>query len=314
MEQVHHTIHMAARKSGLTPHVIRVWERRYRAVEPARSGTNRRLYSEDEIERLGLLRQAVEAGYRISNIARLPVGDLERLLMTAPEREVEERRQGSRAEDAATDFVGRCVGAIRRMDAHAFEDALTRSLIAYGHQGLLRKVIAPLTQAIGELWQQGELSAAHEHFGSAFLRSFLGNAARPFAMNDGTPAVVVATPAGQLHELGAVMIASAARNMGWRVIYLGVSLPSAEIAGAVLQNKARAVALSMVYPTDDPQLPRELADLRRFLPSEVRILAGGRAAQAYRDALNQIGAFQSEDLDAFCGQLDDIRHQAEAPA
>ena len=84
MSKVHHSINMAARKSGLTPHVIRVWERRYGAVTPSRTETNRRLYSEAEIERLSLLRQAVSAGYRISNIATLDASALRDLLVDAP--------------------------------------------------------------------------------------------------------------------------------------------------------------------------------------------------------------------------------------
>jgi len=314
MSQIHHSINMAALKSGLTPHVIRVWERRYRAVTPARSGTNRRLYSESEIDRLKLLRQAVVAGYRIGNIATLEAESLREILASAPVTPPDaEGRTPKREGNACQDFETRCIEAVERMDAQALEDAMTRALIVLGHQGLLRKVVAPLCQSIGERWAQGTITAAHEHFASAFLRSFLSNSSRPFALSDGTPSLVVATPTGQLHELGAVMIASAARNLGWRVVYLGVSLPAAEIVGAAVQNRARAVALSLVYPMDDPGIGKELADLRRFLPAEVRVLAGGRASGAYRDALNSIGAIQAGDLDAFCSQLEELRNTPPAP-
>ena len=310
---IQHSINMAARKSGLTPHVIRVWERRYEAVSPKRTGTNRRLYSEAEVERLTLLREAVEAGYRISNIARLPADDLRQLLVSAPAKPETAESASSKTHLPAHEFGARSLEAVQRMDAHALEDALTRALIVFGHQGLLRLVIGPLTRDLGDLWAKGLLTAAHEHFASAFLRSFLGNSSRPFALSDGTPSLIVTTPSGQLHELGAVMIAAAARNLGWRVIYLGVSLPAAEIAGAALQNRARAVALSLVYPTDDPQMAAELTDLRRFLSADTRILAGGRASAAYREALDRIGAIQTEDLDEFCLRLDSLRVVPPAP-
>jgi len=67
------------------------------------------------------------------------------------------------------------------------------------------------------------------------------------------------------------------------------------------------VALSLVYPQDDPQISLELNDLRRFLPADVRILAGGRASAAYREALSRIGAIQTEDLDEFSRQLELLR-------
>jgi len=69
-------INVAARRAGLTAHVIRAWERRYEAIVPERTSKGRRLYSEWEIQRLVLLRQAVDLGHRISEIADLPIEDL----------------------------------------------------------------------------------------------------------------------------------------------------------------------------------------------------------------------------------------------
>jgi methylmalonyl-CoA mutase cobalamin-binding subunit len=94
------------------------------------------------------------------------------------------------------------------------------------------------------------------------------------------------------------------------VTYLGTSLPAAEIAGAARQNRARAVALSLVYPEDDPQLEGELMRLRESLPPEVRILVGGRATPAYRNALEKIGAVQIDDLTQVGATLDDLRKPA----
>ena len=69
----------------------------------------------------------------------------------------------------------------------------------------------------------------------------------------------------------------------------------------------RAVALSLVYPEDDPRLEGELTRLRELLPPEVALLAGGRAMPAYRDALEKIGALQVKDLPHLCSILDDLR-------
>jgi methylmalonyl-CoA mutase cobalamin-binding subunit len=138
---------------------------------------------------------------------------------------------------------------------------------------------------IGELWQRGEITAAHEHFASAIIRDFLTRGGRGYASEEHAPCAIVATPAGQLHELGAVMVAAAASNLGWRAVYLGASLPAAEIAGAAVQNDARVVLLSIVYPADDRQVATDLALLRRLLPSRIEIVAGGRAARAYARTL-----------------------------
>jgi len=193
------------------------------------------------------------------------------------------------------------------MDTTLFEDSLMRGLVLLGHQGLLRKVIAPLTQSIGELWREGSLTAAHEHFASASLRVFLTNASRPYAQPANAPLLVVTTPTGQLHELGAVIISSAARHAGWNVAFLGTSLPAAEIAGAAAQKDARAVALSIVYPSDDSSLPAELELLRKLLPRQTAIITGGRAAGAYREGRDRIQASIITDLEDFARALDRLR-------
>jgi methanogenic corrinoid protein MtbC1 len=179
-----------------------------------------------------------------------------------------------------------------------------------GAQGSLQRVIAPLAQTIGELWRDGGITSAHEHFASAVIRIFLGHAAKPFAGTESAPVLVVATPAGQIHELGALLVGAAAANLGWHVTYLGASLPAAEIAGAVRQNRARAVALSLVYPEDDPRLEGELTRLHESVPADVMILVGGRAAPAYRDVLEKIGATEVKDLTHLFSTLESLRKPA----
>ncbi len=309
MKESHHSLRVVTQRTGLSTHVVRIWEKRYGAVKPKRTGTNRRLYSDAEIERLTLLRLATVAGHSIGSIANL---SLERLKVLVAKAEPSGQTQSAAGKPLSLPetFQESCLTAVKQMDVRRFEEALQRALIALGHQGLLRLVIAPVSQAIGELWRSGEATAAHEHFLSASLKVFLGQMAKQFATPDNSPGIVVATPVGQLHELGALMVNTAAAHLGWRTIYLGTSLPAAEIAGAAAQNRVNAVALSIVYPEDDPSLAQELANLRRFLPQQIQILTGGRAAAAYRETLTRIGAIQTGDLDEFCEQLDALRKPA----
>ena len=87
----HHPIGVAGERTGLSPHVLRVWERRYGAVEPIRTGGGQRLYSDADIERLRLLSAVTAAKRSISLVARLPLGELARL---AREDEEARRRVG----------------------------------------------------------------------------------------------------------------------------------------------------------------------------------------------------------------------------
>ena len=126
MSESHHSILSVSRRTGLSPHVIRVWERRYEAVKPNRTNTNRRVYSNAEIERLQLLRRATEAGHSIKNIAGLETAKLEGLVTTADAAPAAIRVQVPSANNT---FVQECISATQRLDGVAFEEVLARANI-----------------------------------------------------------------------------------------------------------------------------------------------------------------------------------------
>jgi DNA-binding transcriptional MerR regulator/methylmalonyl-CoA mutase cobalamin-binding subunit len=309
MNEAQYPIQLVARLTGLSAHVIRIWEQRYRAVEPQRTATRRRLYSQRDIERLNLLRDATQAGHSIGQIAQLPTDKVGKLVAASPNLPARAPRAAAEAPKSIS-FLEECVAAVKSLDAHGLDDALKRAATALGALGLLQRVVAPLTLTVGDLWREGPLTSAHEHFASAAIRVFLGNLAKPFGAMDNAPVLVVATPAGQVHELGALLVGATAANLGWQVTYLGASLPAAEIAGAAQQRRARAVALSLVYPEDDPRLEGELTLLRRSLPGEVKLLVGGRAMPAYREALERVAALPIENLAQLGAALDHLRKPA----
>lgn len=315
-----HPIRVVSRRTGLSPHVIRVWERRYEAVTPMRSSTNRRMYSSEDIERLLLLRLATESGYSIGEIAGLPDERLAAMISTdirraSPKRiavrrnddGTEKPSNGSADSSAAELFLDESLAAIKRLDAGALEEILSRAAMSLSRPDLMGRLLEPLMNRIGDMWQDGTLRIAHEHLASAVVRSFLGNIVTNQDPPPSAPVMVITTPAGQNHEMGALIAASAALTEGWNVTYLGPNLPAEEIAAVAEQNGARAVALSIVYPPDDPRLGGELEKLRRLLPQDVIILAGGRAAEAYTAALDGIDAVRIANIPDFRKQLIALR-------
>jgi len=310
MTEAYHPIHLAARLTGLSTHVIRIWEQRYHAVDPKRTPANHRLYSEGDIERLSLLRDVTRAGHNISQVAALSNDRLRAL--TANTLGLKLEASGSAAPKPAPEPVlNECLTSVHALEARALDDTLRRATTELGVQGVLHRLVAPLVQTLGNLWRDGKITAAHEHFATGHIRSFLSGLVKPFGGNEGGPALVVATPSGQLHEMGALLVGALAGNLGWRVTYLGAGLPALEIAGAARQKKARVVALSLVYPEDDANLPTELALLRESLPAQTALLVGGRAMPAYRDILRRLGAILAEDLAQLGQALDRLRRPIE---
>lgn len=306
--QPRHPIGVVSRRTGLKPDLIRAWERRYGAVAPGRSDTRRRFYSDADIERLNLLRRAVKTGHGISQVAGLANEELQAMIAEEP---AEPLRSGhdplapARLEtaepalgpgDPAAPFLSLCLEAARRLDAPELELQIERASVALSRIALIEKLLVPLLQRVGDLWQEGTLRPVHEHLASAVVRSFLGGMSGAYHPERSAPHLVVTTPARQRHELGALIAAATAGEAGWNITYLGPDLPPEEIAAAALQKDARAVALSLTYPPDDPQLIDELRRLRRLLSPQTELIVGGRCAAVYAPALKEIGALQVEDL------------------
>ena len=303
-----YSMKIVARKTGLTPHAIRVWEKRYRAISPARTATNRRLYSDDDLRRLLLLSKATRAGHSIGRIARLPT---ERLAALVHAEEAEypqwkEAEPAPRAGDSNT-HVEDALAALHSMNAAALESVLTKAAVSLSIPALLDQVIVPFMVRLGDLWREGQLRVAHEHLAEGIVRTILGDLLRAGGAIDSAPEIVVATPAGQHHEIGALMAAVTAASEGWRVMYLGADLPAEEIAGSVAESHARAVALSIVYPADDPHMATELERLRKYLPDQVAVVVGGRSAGSYRHILDSIGAVLTPDLHSLRLTLENLR-------
>ncbi len=163
-------------------------------------------------------------------------------------------------------------------------------------------------EAVGARWRSGTMRLCHEHLATAVVRSFLGGMISIGHMAAGSgPVVIVTTPAGQRHELGALMVAVTAASRGWDPLYLGANMPSEEIAFAAGARTAQAVALSICYPADDPALLQQLRKLRQQLVSGIPILVGGKAAVGYRQVLDNIGALRPAGLDGLALELDNLR-------
>lgn len=295
-----------AQRTGLTPFVIRAWEKRYNLLEPSRSHGGHRLYTEADVQRLQLLARVVKTGLPIGSVAHLSGEKLEAILAQSEQAGFVQKSATLR-QDSVSRLTERAMEAVGGLDARELNQILDQGKVALGWQGLIEKLISPLATKIGQLWLDGEISISQEHFFTAVVKFHLGMRVHSYSQVKNGPRIVVATPAGQLHELGAVVVANAAANLGWEVAYLGAGLPSEELAGAVARFRASVLVISILFPENDPTLREELKNLGRLVPEGTRIIAGGRAAQSYEDVLKGIGAILVGPLSDFCSLLVRIR-------
>jgi DNA-binding transcriptional MerR regulator/methylmalonyl-CoA mutase cobalamin-binding subunit len=300
-----HPIKVVARQTGLSPHAIRAWEKRYKAVIPRRTPTNRRVYTNEDIDRLLLLRRATLLGRSIGQVAKLSTDELRQLVEEYEVAEVAAPRPVNI--HPSNEFVAACLRATQTLDAERLVTTLERASVSMSRPALVEQVIAPLLETIGDRWREGSLRIAGEHLATATIRTFLGNMNGTFPVASDAPRLLVTTPAGQVHELGALIAAAAASAEGWRVAYLGPSLPAEDIGAAAETNRSRAVALSIVL-AGDFYVKSELEKLGHLLPENVGLLVGGRGAVHYDEVLRAIGAKRITDFPSLRAELEALRN------
>ncbi len=282
-----HPIAVVADRTGLSQDVLRVWERRYAAVTPARDDGGQRLYSDADVTRLRLLRNVTEAGRPIGRMAALSPQDLEKL--ATEDAQDREARLEPAPEEPLSGVVASALASVRLLDGRSLDIELRRAAAVHGLPVFLESLVTPLLRRMGEEWHGGRLSPSQEHLASAVVESVLSDLTRGVATADRAPSLLLATPVGERHAIGALMAGLAAALEGWRVIFLGADLPAGEIASAAMATGARAVGVSVVYLADRDGTLAELRALRSALPRSIPMFAGGAGAAALGRDLTKAG-------------------------
>jgi DNA-binding transcriptional MerR regulator len=258
-----------ARRTSLSPEVLRAWERRYGLLRPERTQGGYRLYSEDDAERVLRMQELISNGIAPAEAARLAL------------------------DDPAPAAAGGDPGAELRTALDSFDDAgahraFDRLLARLSVEAVLGDAVLPLLHELGERWERGEASVAQEHFASHFLRGRLLGLARGWDRGVGPRAVLACVP-GEQHDLPLIVFGIALREHGWRVTFLGADVPVVTLSRTADALEPRAVVVSATRAAPLEASVRELAAAARELPLWI---AG---AGATRQLAEQSGAQLLED-------------------
>ncbi|MFZ2449331.1 MAG: MerR family transcriptional regulator [Methylovulum miyakonense] len=307
-DSAQYLISTVSKRSGVKSDLVRAWERRYQAVTPIRTAGGHRVYTAQDIARLMLLNEATRHGHSISQIARLSLEELRRLVKSEQTATVLTSAPisatGRRC--LAEEYIEKCYSSVVAFDANTLEAHFEHAIVELGTDAFIEHLLTPLLTRIGERWRSGELRPVHEHMASSIIRSlaYILRNNNPVAAN--APRMVVSTPIGQLHELGALLAAIIAELKGWQVTYLGANLPAEEIAAAVCFTNAVAVTLSISFNNDDLVIPREIRRLKKLLGARAALIVGGRAAADYKAVLDEAGVLDVQNYDHFRAILDGL--------
>ncbi len=263
-----------AAMTGLTPDLIRAWEKRHAVVAPIRGARGARLYSSADIAHLRLLSRVVRAGRAIGDVAALSPVELERLAAQHPPGS--QVPESARTPSPAADSITRILERLEHFDDEAATRLLGDAVVGLGVRGFVHEIALPLVHRVGAHWAEGTLSIAEEHLSTGILRNLLAGLMLGRSAL-GRP-IVLATLAGERHEIGLLLFALLARDAGINVLYLGVDLPAADILTAAARSEACVVGLSLVASENRSRAIDELAAIQGGLPRECELWLGGADA------------------------------------
>ncbi len=273
-----HRIQRVAKLTGLSRDVIRVWERRYGLVKPLRGSNRYRIYTDEDVALLRYLRIETEKGQTIGDLAALGRDTLlERMRESASLQLAEESRYER--------VLGDLIGALDPLDRELFERRLIGAVAVIPFEEALMGILLPLQEQVGQLWHDGKLSVAVEHYVTKQVQQKLFAVMNQLPVRDEGLKVVVACPPDQWHEIAAQAVAYRCWARGCRVYYLGPNVPIHSLVHLCEQVKSDLLVLSFTS-----SLPsQEAGALARTLAERIGVIcpvvAGGKGALAMREIL-----------------------------
>jgi len=267
------TIRVVALRTGLSMETLRAWERRYGFPAPSRrEGSNRRLYSEADVERLHAITRALARGYRIGDVVERSPQELDALGGPEPERERPAKAPAERIEHLVTLLAQDRITEV--------EEHLRHAALEAGPRRFVTETAHPLLVRIGEAWRDGRLSVRHEHLATACLEAQLAHLLTTFQDVRSAPHVLLATLPGEAHVLALRMVALFLAVNGAQARVVGGGTPVGELAASARGLAADVVGLTVTSCADRARTKKEVRALREALPRGVALWVGGAGAQA----------------------------------
>lgn len=256
------------RDTGLSKDVLRMWERRYGFPQPDRDANGERLYPADQVDRLRLIKRLMDLGHRPGKLIAAPAEDLAALTPRRPEL-----RLDGQPTDAGE--LTEMLTLIRQHDAAGYQQAMQQRLARQGFQHFVQDTVAPLTNRVGEAWEDGSIEVFEEHLFTELTKRLLRQAIAALLGGKRCPRILLTSVPGEQHVLGLLMAEGLFALEGAECIPLGTQMPLLEIARAAVAHQADIVALSFSTAFPKRQISGLLQQLRLLLPQEISLWVGG---------------------------------------
>jgi len=250
--------------SGIKAHTIRIWEKRYGLLDPNRTDTNIRLYSDEDVRRILNVSMLVKNGYKISNVASFSNSKIQ--------AEIIRINQHMNDTDKNVDQL---LFQTVNLNSTGFENLLDEMIEKNGFRKTMEQVVYPFFERIGVLWQAGSIFVAHEHFVSNLIRNRLIHETCSFKAEEGAKTMLLFLHENEWHELGLLYYHYMAAQAGLRCLYLGQSLPFNDLSSLLSSGKYDFICTSFVNSVEKIDLEEYLNKLSHLF-ADGKIIVSGR--------------------------------------
>lgn len=245
-------IQVVSKLSGIGVHTLRAWEKRYHLVNPKRNESGRRLYSDEDVEKLRLLSDLCSLGNNIGSMADKSIADLQALLKKLGKKEgldsaiMEEVRE--------VDIQASLKSLMMALEFYKLDvisHEIKKIILTLTPKDFVYKILIPLLQDVGLRVDRGDFSIAQEHALSSILKFHIGHMIyQSYQQRKKKQSLIVlTTPEGELHEFGVLMASLLCCHYGVNFYYLGPSLPVDALFDAMKSLEADVAILGTTIVT-----------------------------------------------------------------
>lgn len=208
--------------TGIKAHTLRIWEQRYNIIEPKRSDTNIRSYDDEDLKKILNISLLNQNGFKISKIASMTSLDINQNVLNVAQESLK-----------YPDHVHSLMVSMMEIDEHGFEKIINRSIMQFGIENTMIRIVYPFFTKVGLLWQIGTIGIYQEHFISNLIRQKLIIAIDNHAIEKPNAAkYLLFLPETEMHEIGLLFANYILKSRGYKVYYFGQTLPFDDLVEA----------------------------------------------------------------------------------
>ena len=257
--------------SGIKAHTIRIWEQRYSFLNPHRTETNIRYYSNNELKTVLNIALLNKYGYKISHIDRMSATEIKDKILSLAQVEAQQER-----------MVNMLIHHMIDIQMDEFEKELDTFIRLKGIEKTITRIIFPFLERIGILWMTNHINPAQEHLVSNAIRQKLivGIESIPHHTHSHKTALLF-LPEGEHHELGLLFMYYLLKKLGIKVLYLGANVPLKDVEFIVKIKTPDFLYSHLTSVASNFNLEKFLSNVHHRMP-ETGFVVSGLLTQSYK--------------------------------